>query len=61
MAGDGHNRHKRPNRRVCDGGRWAMGIRGLIGGCVMAGGGHNRLNMPNRRVVRWRVVRWRVV
>lgn len=20
MAGDGHNRHKRPNRRVCDGG-----------------------------------------
>lgn len=56
MAGDGHNRHKRPNRRVCDGGRWAMGIRGLIGGCVMAGGGHNRLNMPNRRVVRWRVV-----
>ena len=35
MAGDGHNRHKRPNRRVCDGGGWAMGIigiRGLIGG-----------------------------
>lgn len=40
MGGDGHNRHKRPNRRVV---RWrAMGI---------IGDGHNRLNMPNRRVV----------
>ena len=33
MAGDGHNRHKRPNRRVV---RWRamgiIGIRGLIGG-----------------------------
>lgn len=28
-----------------------MGIRGLIGGCVMGGDGHNRLNRPNRRVV----------
>lgn len=27
-----------------------MGIRGLIGGCVMAGDGHNRLNRPDRRV-----------
>ena len=23
MAGDGHKRLNRPNRRVCDGGRWA--------------------------------------
>lgn len=39
MAGDGHNRLNRPNRRVV---RWrAMGI---------IGDGHNRLNMPNRRV-----------
>ena len=40
VMGDGHNRHKRLNRRVCDGGGWAMGIIGLIGligGCVMAG------------------------
>ena len=40
--GDGHNRLNMPNRRVCDGGRWAMGIigsMGLIGGCVMAGDG----------------------
>ena len=38
----------------CDGGRWAMGIRGsicLIGGCVMAGDGHNRHKRLNRRVV----------
>ena len=33
-----------------------IGIRGLIGGCVMAGDGHKRLNRPNRRVVRWRVM-----
>lgn len=35
MAGDGHNRHKRPNRRVCDGGWWAMGIIGSI--CLIGG------------------------
>lgn len=26
-----------------------IGIRGLIGGCVMAGDGHKRLNRPDRR------------
>lgn len=33
--GDGH---KRLNRRVCDGGRWAMGIRGSIGIRGLIGG-----------------------